>query len=74
MDFFVHLRQKNFNTERSSKVIRKVEADISCHKEVLIEMKDRIQPILDSLFKKVANSQLSTLSYLNKIVKILNIF
>jgi hypothetical protein len=41
------------NTERSSKIIRNVEADLQCYKELLNEIKKaRIQPTLDSSFQE----------------------
>jgi endonuclease/exonuclease/phosphatase family metal-dependent hydrolase len=51
------LLDKDTDTERSSKVIRNVEVDLLCYKEVLTEMKEvRIQPTLDSFFKKTDDS------------------
>jgi hypothetical protein len=59
-------------------VIRNVEADLHCYKEVLTKMKKvRIQPTLDSFFqedKRFTAVNFCTLNFFNKIIKILHIF
>jgi hypothetical protein len=48
--------------ETKLKIIRNVEADLRCYKEVLTETmkKGRIQPTVDYFFKKTGDSQLTT--------------
>jgi uncharacterized protein YdeI (BOF family) len=49
--------------ERKLKIIKNVEADLHCFKEVLTKIKVRIRPTLDSFFKKADNSQSSASAF-----------